>query len=274
MRNRFLLYIDLLGFTNLVQKGKGILPGLFHALDRSNIHTHPGSFGVIQFSDTIIVYNEIEANLHDDKKQCVMFLCEFAQEIQLRLLGCNTFIRAVITYGQFEDTGSIPNSEYRNIRAFWGESIISAFRTEKAIQAVGLFVNEDIEPFLMRDLFEPHLFDTHNQIWFVDTAKMLRHQFFEGSDFSYAKLNVESSGTEHLLAYDLFYLRCLYAHSHDLDLPPQVRTKYLNTWEIYRQKHTGLCCALEDSGFDFDSVLDMNLKPYLDVIGTSEGYFG
>lgn len=274
MRNHFLLYVDLLGFTDLVQNGKEILPDLFHALDRSNIHTHPGSFGVIQFSDTIIVYNELEASSHNDKELCVMFLCEFAQEIQLRLLGRDTFIRAFITYGPFEDTGSIPNSEYRNIRAFWGESLISAYKTEKTIQAVGLFVDEKIEPFLMRDLFEPHPYDTHNQIWFVDTAKMLRHQFFEGSDFSYAKLNVESSGTEHLLAYDLFYLRCLYDHSHDLGLPPQVRTKYLNTWEIYRQKYNGLCCALENSSFNFDKVLELNLEPHLKKIGTSKGYFG
>lgn len=274
MKNRFLLYTDLLGFSNLVQNRNEVLPDIFNALDRSNVHTHPGSFGVIQFSDTIIVYNEYDTVTTEDMKYCVMFLCEFAQEIQLRLLGRDVYIRSFITYGPFEDTGPPPNEDYKHIRAIWGESVICAYNTEKSIQAIGLFVDNNIKPLLLEDLFEPHLYDTQNLIWFVDTAKMLRDQFFDGSDFSYAKLNVESSGTEELLAYDLFYLRCLYNNSHDLELPPQVRTKYLYTWEVYRQKYQGLCNALEDASFDFDKVLALNLKPYLEKIGTSESYFG
>ena len=44
-------------------------------------------------------------------------------------------------------------------------------------------------------------------------------------------------GNECFLAYDLFYLRRLFECSHDKALPPTVRTKYLTTWEIYRQKY-------------------------------------
>ena len=103
---------------------------------------------------------------------------------------------------------------------------------------------------------------------------MLRNQFFEETDFTYAKFNVESRGTEYLLAYDLHYLKCLFDHGHDQSLQPNVRSKYLTTWEIYRQEYKGLCSVLEDSGFDFDSTLDINLTPHIEKIGTPEGAFG
>ncbi len=273
MENRFLLYVDLLGFSDLVQSRNCTLLDLFKTLDNSNIHTHKGSFGVIQFSDTLIVYNEYDVVTDYEKQMCVMFLCEFAQEIQLRLLGHDSFIRAFITYGPFEDTGSYPNTNFKHIRAFWGESLVSAYRTEKTIKAVGLFVDEIIKPFLFTDLFEPHLYDSKSSIWFVDTSKMLKDQFFDGTDFSFAESNIEAMGTERYLAYDLFYIKKLYEHGHDQNLSPSVRTKYITTWEFYRRKYRGLCNALEDSEFDYESILDINLKPYWEEIGTPKSRY-
>ena len=273
MENRYLLYVDLLGFSNLVQHRSSLLPNIFEALDNSNIHTHPGSFGVIQFSDTLIVYNEYDIDSHHEKKMCVMFLCEFAQEIQLRLLNRDLFIRAFITYGSFEDTGPYPNPNYTHIRAFWGESLITAYQTEKTIQAVGLFVDDSIKPLLLTDLYQPDLYDQQKKIWFVDTSRMLSDQFFDGTDFSYAELNVTSQGMEYLLAYDLYYLKKLFEHGHDLNLPPTVRTKYLTTWGFYRKNYKGLCSALEDSDFDYESILDINLKPFMEEIGTPNSRF-
>ena len=153
MIERFLLYIDLLGFSEFVRLKPRLLPDLFRVLDRSNAHAQH-AFQVIQFSDTLLVFNENQVISDYDKHYCSMYLCEFAQEIQYMLLGRDAFLRGLITYGQFEDTGSTPNNCYKNIRAFWGKALISAHVAHKDIQAIGLFVDKTVRPHM--DIFETH----------------------------------------------------------------------------------------------------------------------
>ena len=122
-------------------------------------------------------------------------------------------------------------------------------------------------------IFETHPYDEKNNIWFVDTATRLRGKFFEGDGFSYAQEEIDATGTEALLAYDLVYLKRLFKHAHNMSLAPSARAKYLTTWEVYRRKYKGLCKELEESGFDFQSVIDIDWKPFIDRIGTPDGYY-
>ena len=278
MADRFLAYIDLLGFSELVHKRPEILPDLFRVLDKANVH-EDHDFGVINFSDTLLVYNKTEATSDHGKGVFVMFLCEFAQRIQYMLLGRDAFLRGLITYGHFEDAGPPPNGKYKNIQAFWGDALITAHRAEREIKAVGLFVDENVKPHM--NVFETHLYDKRQGIWFVDTATHLRDgiargpwNLFHATEFSYARDYIVETGTEQLLAYDLLYLERLFKYAHDDSLAASVRTKYLSTWEIYRQKYKGLCAALEDAQFDFRKVIDIDWRPLIDQIGTPAGYFG
>lgn len=270
MTERFLLYIDLLGFSEFVRLNPELLPDLFRALDRSNAHAHH-AFKVIQFSDTLLIYNEHVAGSNYSKHYCAMYLCEFAQEIQYMLLGRDAFLRGLITYGKFEDTGPTPNKYYKNIRAFWGDALIDTHVALKNIQAIGLFVDQTVKPHM--DIFETHSYNEQSGIWFADTATSLKGKFFDGNDFSYAREDAILSGNESLLAYDLYYLKQLFEHGHNKSIPPSVRTKYLTTWEYYRQKYKGLCTALEDAKFEFRKVIDIDWKPFIDSIGTPQGYF-
>jgi hypothetical protein len=271
MTNRLLLYIDILGFSQLIRRKKQLIPKLFDVLDKSNAHKH-GTFRVIQFSDTLLVYNEPKAKTLRSKQYCAMFLCEFAQEIQYMLLGRDAFIRGLITHGEFEDTGPTPNAAYKHVRGFWGEALIRAYRTEKSIKAIGLFVDKSVHPFM--NIFETHLFDKERRIWFVDTATMLRDKFLEGDDFSFAEQDLLATGNAPMFAYDLLYLKRLFKHSHDMRLSPAIRSKYLTTWEIYRRKYSGLCTALEREKFVFGNVIRINWTPLVRRIGTPRGYFG
>jgi hypothetical protein len=72
------------------------------------------------------------------------------------------------------------------------------------------FVDESVKPFM--DFIETHLYDKEKAIWFADTATMLRVNFFEGNDFSYAREDAIASGNYPLLAYDLLYLKRLFEH--------------------------------------------------------------
>jgi hypothetical protein len=266
MTARLLLYIDLLGFSEIVRSKPNLLPDLFRVMDKSPAHEH-GTFRVIQFSDTLLVYNGPEVTEPRWKSYCAMYLCEFVQVAQNMLLTHDGFLRGLITYGQFEDTGTTPNAEYSHIRAFWGPALIKAYQTEKDIQAIGLFVDETANPFM--DIFETHVYDEQKGLWFVETATALMDKFFNGTDFSYATEDIILTANESLLAYDLVYLRQLFLHAHDYSLPPRARVKYQTTWEIYRMKYNGLCAALENANFDFKKVIPINWKPFLEQIGCS-----
>ena len=116
MFDRFLLYVDLLGFSDLVRNRPEIIPRIFEALDQSPTHHHP-AFTAIQFSDTLLVFNARPTVSDYDNYVSVMYLCEFAQHLQQMLLGSNAFIRAIVTYGPLEDSGSASGKALNNVRA-------------------------------------------------------------------------------------------------------------------------------------------------------------
>ena len=269
MFDRFLLYVDLLGFSDLVATKPEIVPRVFEALDSSPAYRHP-DFTAIQFSDTLLVFNEREVNSNYDKHYCAMYLCEFAQHLQHTLLGSNTFIRAIVVYGPLEDSGPKSGESLNNIRAIWGESLINAYRLERSIQAIGTFIDETVQPHM--DIFEIHTYDVQKRLWFVDTATYLRSYFLEkeSEDFSYAAYEVVACATEGLLIMDLYYLKLLFENSRDTEHTPAIRAKYLTTWEIYRLKYTGLCKRLQEVDFDFRKIIDIDWTPWIDRIITTE----
>ena len=273
MNERFLLYIDLLGFSDLVHAKPTAISDIFDALDRSQAHSH-GDFEVIQFSDTLLVFNNKNPANDYDKHYFTMYLCEFAQELQYMLLSRDTFFRGLVTCGQFEDTGSSPNS-YTHIRAFWGKGLIHAYRTTNSIQAIGLFVDDHIKPHMR--VFPTHPYDDRNHVWFVDTTSVSRQEFgymTSKHDIPNAMNYVRLCGLEQLLAYDLLFLRRLFEFSHNNTLAPRVRTKYLTTWEMYRQEYSILCQAIEDAEFDFKRLFSYDWEPMIAAIKERRGFFG
>ena len=56
MTDRYLLYIDVLGFSALIDEGLGKINDLYEVIASLNVHRHD-AFKVIVFSDTILVYN-------------------------------------------------------------------------------------------------------------------------------------------------------------------------------------------------------------------------
>ena len=221
------------------------------------------------------VFNKEDPLSDCDKHYLTMYLCEFAQELQYMLLGRGAFVRGLVTRGQFEDTGSIPNSTYKNIRSFWGKALIHAYRLTTSIKGLGLFVDEHVKPHMR--VFEVHPYDDHNHVWFVDTTSLQKQSFgylANEEEPSTAIDNVRSSGLEHILAYDLLLLRRLFKSAHDYTLAPTVRTKYLTTWDIYRHKYRTLCRALEDTDFDLKELLGHNWERAVVQIRRSRGFFG
>ena len=145
MLNRFLLYIDVLGFSELVLKKPEIIPRILEALDNSPAYSHP-EFTAIQFSDTLLVFNNEDVTSDYDKHYCAMYLCEFAQHLQYSLLSSNIFIRAVVTYGPLEDSKCESHGALKNIRAIWGNLSSKLIIKRKVSRRSGTFIDETVQP--------------------------------------------------------------------------------------------------------------------------------
>ena len=100
MPSKYLLYIDLLGFSDLVLK-RGAVSRLYNIINSLNAHKHH-AFRTIAFSDTLLVYNTYDPVSEHDRHYIVMFMCEFAQDLFYRLIGRNLYFRAYLTKGEFK----------------------------------------------------------------------------------------------------------------------------------------------------------------------------
>src|SRR4051812_2952444 len=98
MTDKYLLYIDFLGFADLVKSNPAEIEKLYSIINSLNVHQH-NTFKTIVFSDTILVYN-----IHDPKNKfeheyLVMYACEFVNDLLYRLTDKDRYFRAILTYG-------------------------------------------------------------------------------------------------------------------------------------------------------------------------------
>ena len=122
--SRFLLYIDILGFTEMTKSEPRKVARVYSILDELNVHQH-NSFKTIVFSDTILVYNPDLAETDHERKYLIMYLIEFAEDLHYRLTGQDIYFRAILTAGSFN------HYSLKNIECFYGDSLINAYTSEK-----------------------------------------------------------------------------------------------------------------------------------------------
>lgn len=124
MNNRYILYIDILGFTELVRQRSNLVDQIYEAIASLNVHNH-SSFKTVVFSDTIVVYNIEGSDTPRDSKYLIMFMCEFVKDLMHRLTGRGIFSRSVITKGDFV------HYEINKVPCFYGNALINAYNAEK-----------------------------------------------------------------------------------------------------------------------------------------------
>jgi len=209
---RFLLYIDLLNFSNLVaQKGK--VEELYEIINKLHVHDHD-VFTTIIFSDTILVYNRSNARGLEDVRYMVMYLCEFAQDLVYRLIGRDIHFRGYITCGDF---AHYPMDNIKDV--FYGEALIEAYRAERKIQATGLFMSNLVAPY--SDIFRTARFNRSCR--FVYIMQTLLQYSAGKEDYPLDPMNIVATDAVWLLAYDIRYLEAIHKHKGDAALPLRVR---------------------------------------------------
>lgn len=150
MPAKYSLYIDILGFSDLVKRDPLQVEKIYGVLDSLNVHSDD-IFRTIVFSDTVVVYNRIDPKPDDAKahESIVCYSIEFAEDLHHRLTGQGLYFRAVQVYGEFQ------HYALENIDCFFGEALIDAYAQEKKIPSIGLFIDTTCNQYNRYFLTEP-----------------------------------------------------------------------------------------------------------------------
>jgi hypothetical protein len=263
LEERFLLYIDILNFSNLVSQ-KGQVEELYDIINKLNVHSHE-VFNTIIFSDTILVYNKLHGRNLSDVNYVVMYLCEFAQDLFYRLIGRDVHFRAYITCDDFA------HYQMKNIQnVFYGNALIAAYQAEKKIQCMGLFMNKRVVPY--SDVFRTARFN--RECDFVYIMQSLQTASFEKLDYPLDPILIVDTDEIWFLAYDIHYLKTIYQHKNDHALQPRVRQKYEKTWRMLLNNHEGIMAVLEEHNFDPKAICRCDWSEATARVGTKRGFFG
>jgi hypothetical protein len=242
MKDRYLLYIDILGFTDLVSESNAKIQDLYEVIASLNVHDHP-SFKAIIFSDTILGYNVEGEDTRRDRTYLVMYLCEFAQDLQHRLTEKDIFFRAVLVRGGFT------HYELNQIPCFFGEALIRAYKAEKTIQAIGLFMQNDI--IKDSDIFPTTPFGDDYSFVYI-TQSLTRVEEGQIGELPVDAWLMEDTDELYHFTPEVFYLRRL-KHFADNHAHLKVREKYNATLNLYKLQYPKTIAFLDANDFKLEA---------------------
>ena len=240
---RYLLYIDILGFSDLVAGKADKVADLYEVIASLNVHRHP-TFKAIVFSDTLLVYNITGGDTPAEARYVVMFLSEFAQDLQHRLTQRGIVFRAVIVRGNFR------HYELNGIPCFFGSALVDAYQSEKPIKAIGLFIDRTIEK--ASHIFKTTAYNDRFSFVFI-TQSIDKLEYTFGGRFPIDRFELQETDLIWMLTPELLYLRQLHLQMqfHPIDA---VRVKYANTWALYSAQYPKTTQHLVNSNFDLERV--------------------
>ena len=243
MNTRYLLYIDLLGFSELVTKGSLYVRRVYKIIEGLNAHHHE-AFRVIVFSDTILIYNIHDAWLERDRSYYVMFLIEFAQNLLYEFAGKKLFFRALLVAGEFE------HITVGRFEKFFGRALVNAYLKEKTIKCAGLFIDQASQQH--NDIFPVATFDREVSFVFLNQSLEELHNGTLGEFPIEPGLLFQTDSQWHL-AKDVYFLRDIYLQLQKHS-DPGVRKKMESTWGFFYARYPKLLDALIARDFSLDVI--------------------
>lgn len=241
----YLLYIDILGFKELVKREPILAAMIYEAIDSSHVHDEDSLFNTVVFSDTIISHNK--KPISDNRREIVESACEFVQELQYRFVEQSVYFRAILLLGEFD------NYRLKNIRCIYGPALIDAHLQEKEIPALGLFIDDAA--------------NADNS--FFSTTRFGKNLSFVFLNRSFEKLQKDSGGilpvdTSCLIAspdeyreivHDIRMAQEIYNNMHKQE-DFRIRTKYIISWHLLRGRYPKILDALEAKNFSPRAICD------------------
>jgi hypothetical protein len=244
MNERFFLYLDILGFTQLVKNSRERIDDLYEVIASLNVHQHD-AFKVVVFSDTVIVYNIDGGDTSEDARYLIMFLCEFAKDLVHRLMGRNIYFRGVITHGDFT------HYELNGIPCFFGNALVDAYNSEKEIKAIGLFMDKSISHY--SDIFKLQEFSENYD--FVYLTQSLNNIELWGADsFPIPRDLIELAGGEWEIYPEVSHVIAMHTGWKNKSYPQEVREKYRATWSMYCKRYPNMTAHLLANDLDLRTI--------------------
>jgi len=241
MSDRFLLYIDILGFSEMTSREPRKVARIYAILDSLNVHRHH-AFKTIVFSDTVLVYNPKLAESDDERSYYVWYLIEFAEDLHHRLTGQDVFFRAILTSGHFS------HYPLENIECYFGAALISAYAREKSIPSIGLFLDENCAKH--NKYFRTEPFDGECSFVYLNRSIESVTEY-TGDKYPFRDRAIEDQAP--FMPWQVRFLRDVHANMR-LHKSPSVRAKFLTAWDFYARRYPGLTRALVDSDFSLDAL--------------------
>lgn len=243
MTDRFLLYIDILGFTEMVKSEPRKVARIYSILDTLNVHKH-NSFKTIVFSDTILVYNIDVATNDVVREYLVWYLIEFAEDLHHRLTGQDIYFRAALVAGDFS------HYNLKNVECFYGDALISAHDAEKAIPALGLFLDRECAKY--NKYFETESFNSGYLFVYLNRS-LEQLDEYSGGTFPVKRYEVNIGDIAPYALWQIRFLQDIYEQMRKHPLP-LVRAKFLACWDLYRRRFPQMLKVLEDYEFEASSL--------------------
>lgn len=244
MNERYFLYLDILGFTELVRQGSGTIDDLYEVIASLNAHKHD-AFKVIVFSDTVVVYNVDGGHTVADAKYLIMFLCEFVKDLMHRLTGRDVYFRAVITHGDFT------HYEINGMPCFYGNALVDAYNSEKELKAIGLFIDRKIAKYC--HIFK-HVEYNENYNFVYVTQALDEPESYCSFELPIEAELINMTDSKWFILPEIIHVNNMYLGSINDNYPESVRLKYSTSWELYRKHYPCLTSHLLSSGNDVTSI--------------------
>jgi hypothetical protein len=241
---KYLLYIDILGFADLVKTDYDKIRLLFKKIDELNVHRH-NAFQTIVFSDTILILNKETPRNTFEHEYLVMYACEFAQDLMFRCIDLEIQFRAILTYGEFF------YEKLENIEAYHGKALVNAYYKEKDINSLGLFIDKSILQY--NKFFKTTQFDKDlNFVFLTQNLERLCH-FYDASHLPLDPFLIDQACEFPYLKDEVKILATL-KKNIDTQIDSKVRGKYLQAYYFYQQRYKVFIDQLEKSDFDYKIV--------------------
>lgn len=246
MENKYLLYIDILGFTETI-KDLSKTEEIFEIIDSLNVHQHNG-FKTIVFSDTILVYNFLDPKSQSDREYIIMYSCEFAQDLMYRTIGRDVYFRGILTYGEFN------HHKFKNIEGFYGKALVDSYIKEKSINCCGLFIDSECDKF--NRIFPTIHYDSDLNFVYLNQS-LDRFQNTIGCHLPVDSFFLTEIDDYYRIIWDVKLLKDIYylMNNHS---DAKVRTKYLETWHLYKKRYPKILDSLEKGDFEYSVICNDN----------------
>ena len=239
---KYLLYIDILGFADLVKNNREKVHYLYEIIDSLNVHTHH-SFNTIVFSDTILVYNKYGPTNDDDHRYLSMYSCEFAQDLLYRLIGKEIYFRAVIDYNEFE------HDKMKNIERYFGEALINCYRFEKNINSIGLFITDQANKY--QTIFPTIQYNKNLHFVFIQQYLYRFEQECQSLEF----FMVDQLDYSYPIVREMRIMKDVYEKMYSNDISSKTRGKFQNYWLAYEKKCPWIMNQWKENNFDMNKFI-------------------